>query len=607
MEWLFRQMGKNEIERDVTQRSQFDTDDAKIEATLIRESHQNSLDARPKNSDCPVKTKITVFMPTGNEDYFEALFKGLPPHLLASGVDLDEIDFRRPTFLLIEDFGTTGLIGKWNDWDDQPFTDFWRREGRSNKSGTSNGRWGLGKLVFSSASRIRTFFGLTIRTDDPGQMLLMGEAVLTTRTIGTAKFDPYAYYGDAGADSLQIPETDPASIDKFRVACGITRINEPGFSVVIPYPIQQLEPASLIEGVLRHYFFPILTGQLEVDIQGELINAATFEAVAAKCGKSVLSAELIEFIRKIDDCQNKCPDIELSEGWPSNVEAAIDPSKLEALRRSFAKEGKVIHARAPITLRRKDGDVRKTHFDLFLRKAGDGVQGESLYIRSTITIPNESRYFNPSDTFGALHAKDDDIASFLGDAENPAHTQWNASAERLKEHWKNGSARLSEVRSSLRALYKVLAQVEEQREPDALIDFFSIKDLQSSKKPVPKKVAVKPPIPNLPTAPKAYRIAAKRGGFAIKPAGGLSQEALPVLLKVRVAYDLLSGNPMKRFDPLDFRLDTPPIQIDHKGVAWTSPAPNSLEVQINDLDFSVEVSGFDPNRDLLVDARKESR
>lgn len=108
-------MRKNEKERDVTQRSQFDTDDARIEATLVRESHQNSLDARARLGS-PVRTKISFFMPTDSEDYFESLFLGLPPHLLASGIDLDEIDFRRPTFLLVEDFGTTGLIGKWDDW-----------------------------------------------------------------------------------------------------------------------------------------------------------------------------------------------------------------------------------------------------------------------------------------------------------------------------------------------------------------------------------------------------------------------------------------------------------------------------------------------------------
>ena len=74
----------------------------------------------------------------------------------------------RRGFLVIEDFGTTGLRGAWDRKDDQGFSDFWRRIGRSHKRGQQGGRWGLGKLVFSGASRVRSFFGLTIQAIRPG-------------------------------------------------------------------------------------------------------------------------------------------------------------------------------------------------------------------------------------------------------------------------------------------------------------------------------------------------------------------------------------------------------------------------------------------------------
>jgi hypothetical protein len=166
---------------------------------------------------------------------------------------------------------------------------------------------------------------------------------------------------------------------------------------------------------------------------------------------------------------------------------------------------------------------------------------------------------------------------------------------------------LSQIRGSLRALYKALGQLEEFTEPDALIDFFSVEDLEAGKKQAPKKAAIKPQMPDLPAANKAYRIAAKKGGFAIRPGGGLTQDALPLIVKVKVAYDVLSGNPLKKYDPLDFRMDQAPITIAPKGASYTNPAPNALEIEITDLDFAVEVNGFDPNRDLLVDARKESK
>ena len=511
MEWLFRQMPKNEVERDVTQRGQFDTDDARIEATLIREAHQNSLDARVKGENGPVRTRITLFQPSGKEEYFETLFSGLVPHLEASDIDLSNIDFRKPTFLVIEDFGTTGLTGKWDAWDTTPFTDFWRREGRSHKSGTSNGRWGLGKLVFSSASKIRTFFGLTIRHDDPDQPLLMGEAVLTTHPLGDKKFVPYGFFANEDPDLLQLPETNLSDIGNFCAASGITRTSQPGFSVAIPFPLEQLAPESLIEGVLKNYFFPILTSQLEVEVMGELINCATFEAVAAKMANSDLSSELISFIRKVDEAQAKEPDVKLGNDWAKDMEASIGAEKLTALRESFAKSGGIVHARAPISLQQKDGTIRNSHFDLFLMKGTEGAKGESLYIRSTITVPNESRYFNAAETFGALHAKDDAITSFLGDAENPAHTQWNGSAEKLKDRWKAGASRLSQIRGSLRALYKALGQLEEFTEPDALIDFFSVEDLEAGKKRGPKQIVVKPPMPRPSDHEKGLQNRGKEG------------------------------------------------------------------------------------------------
>ena len=360
-----------------------------------------------------------------------------------------------------------------------------------------------------------------------------------------------------------------------------------------------------MEGVLKHYFFPILTGQLEVEVDGELINCATFDSVAAKYVTNELRPELIEFIRKIDQAQKTEPDIILDSKWVSDIESAIGQEKLAQLRQAFTNEGTLIHARVPISLRKIDGTLQETYFDLFLMKGTQGAKGESLYIRSTITVPNESRYFSAADTFAALIAKDEPIASFLGDAENPAHTQWNGSAEKLKQNWKAGSTRLSEIRNSLRLLYKALGQMEEFTEQDALLDFFSIEDMESGKKR--RKAVIKPPVPPIPVTKKAYRIAAKKGGFAIRPGGGLTHEELPVIVKVRVAYDVLSGNPLKRYDPLDFRIDQAPISIQSKGAQIATPAPNSLEIEITDVDFSVDVNGFDVNRDLLVDARKEAK
>ncbi|MBL0125765.1 MAG: hypothetical protein IPP88_24935, partial [Betaproteobacteria bacterium] len=142
----------------------------------------------------------------------------------------------------------------------------------------------------------------------------------------------------------------------------------------------------------------------------------------------------------------------------------------------------LVHVRVPISIRRQTGEACATSFDLYLQKAPDGVKTESLFVRGAITVPEESRYFRGRNVFGALVAAHEDIAEFLGDAENPAHTRWNGNADKLKRKWKSPTARLSEIRHSLETLYNLLAQAIESEEPDALIDIFSIEGPASTVK-----------------------------------------------------------------------------------------------------------------------------
>jgi len=79
--------------------------------------------------------------------------------------------------------------GKKND-----FFYFWRNIGRAVEGATARGRWGVGKTVFQAASRINSFYGLTIRRGNPGK-LLMGQSVLKIHWCDGSKHGPYGYYG----------------------------------------------------------------------------------------------------------------------------------------------------------------------------------------------------------------------------------------------------------------------------------------------------------------------------------------------------------------------------------------------------------------------------
>lgn len=603
MELLFRERQADEVEQEVTQRDQFNTDEVSLAATLMREAHQNSLDA-PADDAPAVRTRVALVEPDAkNREAFTKLLEPLVNHLVASGIDPSELDLGMPRCLVIEDFGTTGLLGDWSDVDDTgPFNDFWRRIGKSHKSGASGGRWGLGKLVFSSASKIRSFFGLTIRSEDPANPLLMGQAVLATHKLNGRRYAPHGFFAERrSTDNLQLPTTNSAVIAELGSALGFIRKYEPGLSISIPFVLDEITIDRMIPEVLRNYFFPILTGQLEVQMGSQLVAASTFDTLAAKyaTGQQFADGELIAFIRSLQVQRGKEPDHILSKTWTSAVEHAIPAENLERLRHKYMVERGLIHVRAPLVLRHKKNGDANTYFDLFLQRAKDGSRGDAIYVRSAITVPDEARYFRAPQSLGALIATDDPIAAFLGDAENPAHTRWNGSAEKLDTNWRSGKTRLSEIRNSLMGLYRALARAVETEEPDALIDILSIKDKRGSGAPKPHVVSP-PVIPSITPRPKLYRIVARKGGFSIRNTSEVAAAALPFTLSAKVAYDVLRGNAFKKFDSLDFDLGGGELKVETAGATTVIVSANELRIEIQQAQFSVDVSGFDVNRDLLV-------
>src|SRR5262249_15437033 len=165
MHWYFRDISDDPSEKELTQQDQFNNDEVVLAEALVRETIQNSTDARLQDTG-PVRVRFTLAEPTSPEErrFFSSLLNGLMPHLEACRIPLPASSQR---FLVIEDFATTGLLGAIDRKDDGQFCGFWRRFGRSNKKGAAGGRWGLGKLVFSSSSSIKTLIGLTRRAADP--------------------------------------------------------------------------------------------------------------------------------------------------------------------------------------------------------------------------------------------------------------------------------------------------------------------------------------------------------------------------------------------------------------------------------------------------------
>ncbi|PSH56315.1 hypothetical protein [Phyllobacterium sophorae] len=597
--WRFRILSADEVELEPTQRDQFNNDEVGLADALVRESIQNSTDAA--NGIGTVKVRFSLLELSGSDaSRLRSSLDTLQPHLIACGIHAGQTGDEPVRLLVIEDFNTTGLTGDPSTLDNSHFRNFWRVHGRSGKSGKASGRWGLGKLVYSSSSKIHAFFGCTLRNGDSAP-LLMGQAVLLNHQVGGQRHPAHGFwFSEDGPDGIQLPIVDKSLTSDFSDLACLERGNNPGLSLIIPYPLPGITEEALLSGVVQNYYFPILAGRLVVEIGSRALDRLNFLETAA----GVKGVHIpFPFVNSVSERLGKIPTVEAKTSIEEHglSEDHFTSADLEFLRAEYTA-GKLVHVAVPIRLSRKDGSNHAGAVDLFLQKPPEAGDSFALFVRGALTVPGEKRYFAGIPAYGAMVASEEGTASFLGDAENPAHTSWNPQAEKVTANWRNPYVTLKGIRNGLRSLHSLLAEHVEQSEPDALIDFFSLVDAN----PVTGQHKKKTPIPNPVVAPRERSILVKPvvGGFAIVPGPGAINWTYPKTVTVRAAYDMIGANPFKRFNKFDFDLSKD-IEIELKDIESAIVKPNVLQLTLRSPDFALEASGFDPNRDLVVEARSK--
>lgn len=199
---------------------------------------------------------------------------------------------RTVPYLVIEDFGTTGLTGSYDlsaEGAESNYVAFWRRYGESGKSEHQGGRHGLGKSTISTASKLRLFFGATVRTDDPAcHLLLQGQISLRPHKRGDKFYGAYGLWYDA---SGKLPIIDKSAA-RFANDFDLRRGKEPGLSLVIPFPDDDLTPDAITTAVIENTFHQIITGHLIVRVGGAIIDPDTIFRLATKPGLENLKSAM---------------------------------------------------------------------------------------------------------------------------------------------------------------------------------------------------------------------------------------------------------------------------------------------------------------------------
>ena len=590
---------------------------------LVREAIQNSLDAAA--GDEPVTVRFAFHQrPAYGGPPSQApqrWLEGLAPHLRAQHAGLSDVPSLEDDFdyILIEDYGTRGLQGDIRQYDDlddglqrNDFYYFWRNVGRTRKGETDLGRWGLGKTVFQAASRINTFFGLTVRADDRCVML-MGQSVLKIHKLDGRRFSPYGFFGLFEGD-LPLPVEDEDQVAAFALRFGLERNGRPGLSILVPYPDEDIQPSGTLQSVIQHYLFPILSGRLIVDLQfadkAYEINAVSLDGIL-KRSKWPAQKGLPGLIGLARWAIRQPPEAHIRLKTPPEGRAqklTTDLFTMEQLTMGTQRfnEGKRLAFQVPLSFQQKGHKaVQKASFGVYLEKDPQLDKAEDHFIRQGITIPEVSSLKHKG-IRAIVSITDPALSTLLGDAENPAHTEWERNSRKFKMKYIRGPSTLDFVKSSPREIVKILTRPPKGRDKNLLRHLFALgaktedpagQGSREVKGAEDQGQAAEEIFVGVEGA--AYlRLSAIKGGFRLTRRVGTLK--VPRYITVLMAYEVRSGNPFKKYTALDFDVGQSPIQIHTEACRLLLAKQNAIQVEVMSGHFKLTVTGFDPHRDLRV-------
>lgn len=625
--WFFKPLEDGDTPREPIQSEFFATDAISDPGVaLIREGFQNSMDAARAD-----KVLVRVRLVDGEKcpDYkmVEPFIAGAWEHIKSEDNGLRPDQIPQPEgscpYLILEDFGTSGLEGdptaslRPKSREKNHFLHFFRAEGQSDKEASDRGSWGVGKTVFPRSSRISGMFGLTVRASD-SKCLLMGRLIYRSHYVGDSMYQD-GYYGISteGIKTI-LPIEEQAVLDRFAEVFDLQRgDHEPGLSVVVPWPDSEIKEESIARAVLMDYFYPILVGQLEVMVETEgheaLITTDSIREETGKIGADLADdllpmLDLTEWAIGIGDEERVTIEMtNRTAGWKWSKDLFTDES-LSVLTESF-QQGRRVAVRVPVMVRRKAGAPEESFFDVYMERDPYEKRNRPIFVRDGIIIPKVASP-QTRGVRGIVLISDPPIASFLRDAENPSHTEWQHNGSNFYGKYVSGRTDLQFVTRCVHEIRRILTEESREEDPDLLKDYFSLpapetavtRTRQPGQQPGegPEEV---PPLP--PPEPAPFQVGHLTDGFVLRP--GRLAITEPLKIKIELAYDVRSGNPLNSYSIFDFEVDKDPIRLEPppQGLEVVRQERNIIEVKLLEPDFRISVVGFDTKRDLYINAKKK--
>jgi hypothetical protein len=595
-----------------------------LSEALVREGIQNSLDAAMRGDANERQVTVRIALVPGASAQARTalldLFQPARVHFekgLGNG-SFTELFNGETGFLAFEDFGTRGLNGDVSEWrlehsEFNAFFSFFRADGRSAKTGENLGRWGIGKQVFPTASKLHSMFGLSVRSDTPAKVL-MGSAVVRSHSIQGKDYQPDAWFGcRSGGGEQVLPVVDSDFIARFEQTLGLKRRDKPGLSVVVPCVDDRVSLDDLRRGVVQNFFWPILLGELVVELEAPSVNhRIDAESIAAHRALLPASeAAVVQFaawaayakpaeIVSLPEEPTRPPD------WRKIGELILPEATLAQIRTRMETNQRV-GVRVPLRVRPKDGRAETmSFFTVYIEPCRDAGY-RPLFLRDGILI-KDVRAPQLQGCRSLVEVEDPPLAGLLGDAEGVNHTQWQKDSPKFHNRYFYGPDAIKFVTRSVFEIMQALHARDTKGDPTLLLDLFFLPTDEGPTEPAKKS---KPgddgkqsePPGGVPPKPRRFDLRQVEGGFVLKP-GDAPPESFPVRVRIEAAYAVRRGNAIKRWATDDFVFTRQPLRQEPKanGVIVSREDGNYIELELRKPDFQFGICGFDKKRDLVVRA-----
>ena len=645
---------------------------------------QNMIDAKHPENDGPVRCEIGFWdgeyaIPKdAAADYFGPELKRHIKSVedgreIAKEQRLDTFEKDMP-YLTLEDFGTVGLIGRIDQYgiphkdmsqrerkelNENRFLWFNRAQNATSDDQDRRGSWGEGKFTLEGSSELGAQISWSIRSKEPEpRQVLMGQTTLRWHAIHDVTngygrntnygecepdvFGPFGFFStskleDTGEGYAPLPVTDELYIQRFRDTFRMTRVDEPGLSILIPHP-KFTDPDAFARAIISRWLISIFDGHMAFTIRhnGEIIHVINQETLleviesldweleiawtgskgepnpawrSKECWKSFI--HLLNWNRDPvgEYCFNADPTGNRQAGpsWTSPFSNQGEDT-LDRFRDAF-ESGLPIRITAHPIVATQTGLING-EFTVLLQKVPSELTG-TYFARDGMGIPFMKEEYDG--ILAIVHCEDDHVGevslrNLLRDSEGPAHLTWANNAPRVTRKgmkWWMGGAGVRYVTDSVKSLME-LAKIPPEEEEHAVSLFsITINDQDSPTKKPPSTTA--PPVAPPPNKqPDICRIPSKGHNGAVRvrrnPDYGMSGKNI----EIDLAYETARGNSWSKYSSLDF--DVEDIDFDCEGavlvMAVSKPSKKRglvMTFNITNDNWKIDLTGFGQDRDIAVD------